>query len=136
MRLELYQTSKIKGFLRKQFKGKSGLSIFSKRTPLLMLFMVPNTPLILLKLQKQVQLCLLYLILYFYLNKCEQTAKKLQICSHLLNKYLTKSVIFCVVNIRLPDTTWTAKASWILSSLYFLHVGWIRVLPLYKKWIQ
>ena len=73
--------------------------------------MVPNLPLILLKLQKQVQLCLLYLILYFYVNKCEQTAKKLQIWSHLLNKYLTKSVIFCVVNIRLPDTTWTAKAS-------------------------
>ena len=73
--------------------------------------MVPNTTLLLLKLQEQVEFCLVYLVLSIYLNKCEQIRKKLQICSHLLNKSLTKSVIFCVVNIRVPDATWTAKAS-------------------------
>ena len=72
---------------------------------------VPNATLILLKLQKQVEFCLVYLVLSFYVNKCEQIRKKLQICSHLRNKSLTKSAIFCVVNIRVPDATWTAKAS-------------------------
>ena len=34
-----------------------------------------------------------------FLNKCEQIRSKLQICSHLLKKFLTENFIFCVVQV-------------------------------------
>ena len=55
-----------------------------------------------------------------FFSKCEHVLIKFRICSHLLNKSLTKNFTFCVVNI-IPVSLVSFYLSLIVSLSYTLH---------------